>query len=62
MRTLVRAALPLGKGVILDPFAGGGSTLAAALAVGYSSIGIELSPRYFRVACRAIPGLSRLEV
>ena len=35
LRTLVRAALPLGEGVVLDPFAGAGSTLAAAEAVGY---------------------------
>ena len=62
MRAIVRGALPLGEGVVLDPFAGGGSTLAAALAVGYPSIGIELSPRYFEVARRAIPRLSRLEI
>jgi len=30
MRQLVRAALPLGRGVILDPFMGAGSTVAAA--------------------------------
>ena len=35
LRTLVRAVLPLGQGVVLDPFAGAGSTLAAAEAVGY---------------------------
>ena len=29
-RTLVRGVLPLGKGVVLDPFCGAGSTLAAA--------------------------------
>ncbi|MFI5298755.1 MAG: DNA-methyltransferase, partial [Polyangiales bacterium] len=40
MRQLVRAALPLGRGVVLDPFSGGGSTIAAAIAVGYQSIGI----------------------
>jgi DNA modification methylase len=32
---IVRASLPLGEGVVLDPFAGSGSTLAAAEAVGY---------------------------
>jgi len=62
MRTLVRASLPLGKGTVLDPFAGGGSTLAAALAIGYSSIGVELDPRYFRVAGGAIPRLAELDV
>ena len=31
MRQVVRAALPLGEGVVLDPFMGGGSTIAAVL-------------------------------
>jgi tRNA G10 N-methylase Trm11 len=62
MRAVVRAALPLGEGTVLDPFMGGGSTVAAALAVGYPSIGIEVDPTYFRVAARAVPGLSRLEI
>ena len=30
LRQIVRAVLPLAKGVVLDPFAGSGSTLAAA--------------------------------
>jgi site-specific DNA-methyltransferase (adenine-specific) len=60
MRQLVAAALPLGKGVILDPFMGGGSTIAAAVAVGYESIGIEQDPAYFKVAGKAIPALARL--
>jgi site-specific DNA-methyltransferase (adenine-specific) len=38
MRQIVRAALPLGEGIVLDPFMGGGSTIAAAHAVGYGSI------------------------
>lgn len=62
MRQIVRAALPLGKGVILDPFMGGGSTPAAALAVGYSSIGIESDPAYFKAAQRAIPALAQFRV
>lgn len=41
MRKIVHASLPLGEGVVLDPFAGAGSTLATAEAVGYKSIGIE---------------------
>jgi DNA modification methylase len=62
MRQIVRAALPLGRGVVLDPFMGGGSTLAAALAVGYASIGIERDRRYFQIAERSIPALARLSL
>lgn len=61
LRQLVRAVLPLGEGVILDPFAGAGSTLAAAEAVGYDSIGIEKDEHYFRMACKAIPRLIQLK-
>jgi site-specific DNA-methyltransferase (adenine-specific) len=59
LRQIVRAVLPLGRGVVLDPFAGAGSTLAAAEAVGYPSIGIEKDERYFEMGCRAIPALAR---
>ena len=34
LRQLVRGVLPLGEGIVLDPFCGAGSTLAAAEAVG----------------------------
>lgn len=57
LRELVRAVLPLKKGTVLDPFAGSGSTLAAADAVGYSSIGIEKDATYIRLAQKAIPKL-----
>jgi DNA modification methylase len=59
LRTLIRGVLPLGEGVVLDPFAGSGSTLAAAEAVGYRSIGVEKDPRYFKLARNAIPRLAR---
>lgn len=58
MRKIVRSVLPVGEGTILDPFAGAGSTLAAAEAVGYVSIGIEKGARYFDVARTGIPKLS----
>lgn len=62
LRQIVRAALPLGKGVILDPFMGSGSTIAAASALGLRSIGLEINTDYFRLAQQAIPGLVVLKV
>lgn len=60
MRALVHASLPLGKGIVLDPFAGSGSTLAAASALGYQSVGIERDPEYIDLARRAFEGLKSL--
>ena len=60
LRQLVRSALPLGEGIILDPFAGSGSTLAAAEAVGYDSVGVEKDEFYFDMAMDAIPKLARI--
>lgn len=62
LRRVVRGVLPLGQGVVLDPFAGSGSTLAAADAVGYSSIGIERDPVFFKLAQDAVPKLAKLRV
>jgi DNA modification methylase len=59
MRQIVRASLPLGCGVILDPYMGAGSTIAAAEAVGYSSIGIEKDSAYYSLAVKSIPALAR---
>ncbi len=59
MRQLARASLPLGEGVILDPFMGSGSTIAAAAACGLDSIGIEIDPEYFKMARTAIPQLAK---
>lgn len=60
MRQLVRGALPLGTGTVLDPFMGGGSTIAAAVAVGYQSIGVERDAEYFKIAEAGIPKLAQL--
>ncbi len=60
MRKIVYASLPLGEGLVLDPFMGGGSTIAACCAVGYKSIGIESDHHFFKMASKAIPLLTKL--
>jgi DNA modification methylase len=58
LRQLVRAVLPLGEGVVLDTFAGSGSTLAACEALGCSGIGVEIDRSYVDVAVAAIERLA----
>jgi site-specific DNA-methyltransferase (adenine-specific) len=62
LRSIVRACLPVGKGIVLDPFAGSGSTLAAANALGYESIGIEKDHSYVVMGQDAIPRLAALVI
>jgi site-specific DNA-methyltransferase (adenine-specific) len=54
MRELCHAALPLQEGTILDPFMGSGSTIAAAHALGYDAVGIELDDTFYQMAENAI--------
>jgi site-specific DNA-methyltransferase (adenine-specific) len=61
MRQIVYAALPLGTGVIIDPFMGSGSTIAAAEAVGVRAIGAERYRDYFEMACESISKLTTLK-
>ena len=60
MRKIVYSALPLGEGIVLDPFMGSGSTIAAAESVGYTSIGLERHNDYYRMALEAIPELAAI--
>ncbi len=62
LRQIVRAALPLGEGTILDPFMGSGSTIAAATACELRSVGLEVREEYFTMAKSAIPQLAEFEV
>ena len=46
MRDVVQICEPGGR--ILDPFAGAGTTVLAAVQEGYEAVGIEMSDAYFR--------------
>jgi DNA modification methylase len=57
MRWLVRLVTPPG-GVVLDPFAGSGSTLVAARAEGVRAVGIEREDQYARIIADRLAQLS----
>lgn len=58
MRYLCRLVTPPG-GAVLDPFMGSGSTGKAALAEGFSFIGIEREQEYFEIAKARIEAAQR---
>jgi site-specific DNA-methyltransferase (adenine-specific) len=60
LRQVVRASLPLGSGLIIDPFMGSGSTVAAAEAQGVPCIGVERFADYFELGKQVVPKLARL--
>lgn len=53
MRYLCRLVTPP-KGIVLDPFAGSGTTLVAARAEGFSAIGCELMPEHIEIIKRRL--------
>jgi site-specific DNA-methyltransferase (adenine-specific) len=60
LRQVVHAALPLGEGLIADPFMGSGSTVAAAEALHISCIGVERFHDYFLMSKDATPKLAAI--
>ncbi len=60
MLKIVHAALPLGVGVVVDPFMGGGSTIAACVNLGIEGIGVERQRSYYDLSVKAIPRLALL--
>lgn len=60
LRKVVRASLPLGIGIIYDPFAGSASTLAAADAAGYRAVGTDRDSQYLEMGRRAFAELVAL--
>ena len=64
MRYLCRLVTPPG-GIVLDPFAGSGSTGKAALMEGFRCVMIELDPEYAEIArrrCAAVIAQGRLDI
>lgn len=62
LRQIVRASLPLGLGIVYDPFAGSASTLAAAEAVGYHALGTDRDAHYFEMGYKAFDRLAGMPV
>ncbi|NWG18376.1 MAG: site-specific DNA-methyltransferase [Chloroflexi bacterium] len=62
LRQLVYAALPLGQGIVADPFMGSGSTIAAAEAINVRAVGIELHANYYEMSRVVIPQLAGLKL
>lgn len=62
LRQLVHAALPIGEGVVVDPFMGSGSTVAAAEAVGVVALGVERFADYYSMSVKAVPKLASLNL
>ncbi|MDL2294749.1 site-specific DNA-methyltransferase [Ruminococcaceae bacterium OttesenSCG-928-D13] len=56
MRDIVKIVEP--GGIILDPFAGAGTTVEAARLEGYPAVGIELSAHYAKTARNRVTGAS----
>ena len=50
---------PTRPAVVLDPFAGTGTTPAVAHILGRHGIGIEIDPDYFEIACRRVEEAAR---
>jgi site-specific DNA-methyltransferase (adenine-specific) len=53
MRYLIRLVNPPG-GIVLDPFAGSGTTLLAARLEGAQSIGVELDEKHCEIIARRL--------
>ena len=60
MRWLVRLVTPP-SGLVLDPFCGSGTTIAAAVLEGFDAVGMELSEEYARIARARVAAWERTD-
>jgi site-specific DNA-methyltransferase (adenine-specific) len=60
MQYLVKLVTPKG-GLVLDPFAGSGSTLMAAITEGFEYVGIEREQEYVKIAERRVGAVAKRE-
>ncbi|MGI8468255.1 MAG: DNA-methyltransferase, partial [Pyrinomonadaceae bacterium] len=58
IETPIKAGCPEG-GIVLDPFIGSGTTAVVAKKLGRNFIGIELNPKYVKIAMLAIGNLTK---
>jgi DNA modification methylase len=61
-RVMLSVVAPFPGKLVLDPFMGTGSTGAAAVELKRGFVGIELSPKYFDIACKKIEAAIRQPV
>lgn len=54
MKYLIKLVMPPKDGILLDPFAGSGSTIVAAKHLGYDAVGIELQEEYCEIARKRV--------
>lgn len=59
MRWLVRLVTPMPDALVLDPFAGSGTTGLGCMAEGKRFLGIELAVEYFEIACARLDAATR---
>ncbi len=58
MEYLIKLVMPPKDGILLDPFAGSGTTILAARKLGYTAIGIEKEQQYCEIARERIKNVS----
>lgn len=60
LKKLLKACTPK-KGLVLDAFAGSGSTLVACKELGLDYVGIELDKEYWKMTCKRVANVKTLE-